>query len=53
VKKAFKGFKGLSEFICDTKAKKVVLTGNSLDVVAAVAALNKAGFHGSLKKAAK
>jgi len=52
-KRAFRGLKGVLDVKCDSKAKTVALTGTSIDVVAAVAALNKAGFHGSLKKAAK
>ena len=49
VQKAFRGLKGVLDLKCDSRAKTVALTGIEIDVVAAVAALNKAGFHGSLK----
>ena len=41
---------GDAKVACDTKAKTVTVTGKGIDVNAIVAALNKAGFHGSLKK---
>lgn len=42
--------KGLGEPACDREAKTVTLKGDGISVAKAVAALNKAGFHGSLKK---
>ena len=38
---------------CDRKARTVTLTGSGIDVAAAVAALNKAGFHANVKKKKK
>lgn len=35
---------------CDTKEKTVTVTGSGLDVAAVVEALNKGGFHGTVKK---
>ncbi len=47
-KKALTGIK--AEFAADRKAKTVTLTGSGIDINAAVAALNEAGFNGQLKK---
>jgi hypothetical protein len=40
----------VSDVKCDRKARTVKLTGDGIDVSAVVAALNKAGFHGTIKK---
>ena len=39
-----------AEAVCDRKAGTVTLTGSGIDVSAAVAALNKAGFNATVKK---
>ena len=48
--KLFKEFDGVSSVKCDRKGRTVVLIGSDIDVSAAVAALNKTGFHGTIKK---
>ena len=45
----YKGFDGVT-VACYRKARTVSLTGSGIDVVKAVAALNKAGFHGTIAK---
>jgi copper chaperone CopZ len=39
-----------AEAACDRKAGTVTLTGSGIDIAAAAAALNKAGFNATLKK---
>lgn len=43
-------FKDIGQTSADREAKTVTLKGDSINIRKAVAALNKAGFHGSLKK---
>lgn len=45
--------KDLGEAECDNEEKVVILRGDSISVAKALAALNKAGFNGSLKKPEK
>ena len=48
VSKALEDIK--AEAACDRKESTVTLTGSDIDVSAAVAALNKAGYHAKVKK---
>ena len=48
--KALQNVKGVTAIDVDRKEKLVRLSGKEIDVVSAVAALNKGGFHGTLKK---
>lgn len=50
VAKALDGVDGKTGAKCDRKAKTVTVTGNGIEVLAVVNALNKAGFHGTVKK---
>lgn len=52
-KKAVNDVKGVDVIDVDRKEKTVTLKGSGIKVAEAVAALNKAGFHGSLKKKSK
>jgi copper chaperone CopZ len=49
VAKALEGISGATTK-CDTKEKTVTVTGSGLDVLEVVTALNKGGFHGTVKK---
>jgi copper chaperone CopZ len=42
--------KEIGEASCDREARVVVVKGDGISVAKAMEALNKAGFHGSLKK---
>jgi len=50
VKAALDDVSGVSTIDVDRTAKTVTLKGNDIDVTAAVAALNKGGFHGTVQK---
>ena len=48
--KALEDVPGLAEAKIDRAAKTITLTGNEVEIAAAIGALNKAGFHATLKK---
>lgn len=50
VAKALEGVDGKSGAKCDREARTVTVTGSGIEVLAIVKALNKAGFHGTVKK---
>jgi copper chaperone CopZ len=47
---ALKGLPGADKVEIDRAGKSVTITGAEIDQAAAIAALNKGGFHGKLKK---
>jgi|SRR5579871_3111682 len=49
VKTALKDREDIKDQQFDRTARTVTLTGSDVDIVAAIAALNKAGFHGIIK----
>ena len=49
VKEALAKVDGISEVKADRKAKKLVLIGKDIELLAAIEALSQAGFHTSLK----
>lgn len=48
-KGAKKALDGIGTFECDRATRTITLSGKDLDVAAAIAALNKGGFHGTIK----
>lgn len=49
-KEALKDIPGVTGMDIDRNDKSVKLTGKNIDITGAVAALNKGGFHGTVKK---